>query len=149
MDKQQADSLVAEFGKQLGLPDLALADAGCWATFDGPVTVGFAFDPESGTMTLEARLDGVDLDPDRMKRAMAANFCWMDTGGAVFGLDRLGDQLVLRRRLPAASLDLAGLRSAVEALVIYTRAWTNRLGAGEQAEQAPAARRPIEAVLRA
>ena len=151
MDKQQADLLIAEFGKQVGLPSLALAGNGsCGATFTGNVTVSIAFDLDAGAVSLESRLVGVDLNPDCMKGAIAANFCWVETAGAIFGVDRLRKQLVLRRRVSAVGMDVAGLVDAVQALVVHTRAWTNRLSPAEGEKQTTAAvHRPIDPVLRA
>lgn len=153
MDRRQADLLIAEFGKHAGVPDLALdVDGVCSLSMEGgAVTISLAFDPETGVASLESALDQVPLTPDRVKRALAANFCWVEGGGATFGLDSLGNRLVLRRHFMAADLDVARLTAAVRAMVGRTLAFTKMLGELKPDER-PAARgahRPTDAFVRA
>ena len=153
MNRQQADLLIAEFGKHAGVPDLALDESGvCSLSIEGgAVTISVAFDSETGVASMESALDRVPLTPQRLKRALAANFCWIEGGGATFGLDSLGNRLVLRRHFMAADLDVARLTGAVQALVGHTLAFTKMLGELKPDER-PAARgahRPTGAFVRA
>jgi hypothetical protein len=154
MDRQHADLLMAEFGAQVGLPGLALDDDGaCRLSFDdGAMTVDIRFDFDSGTASFAAPLDRVPPTPARLKRALAANFCWQDCAGAVFGLDRLANRLVLRRHCRLEDIDLSGLTAAVQRIVSHALAFTRMLGeleAGERPVAGDAERRPLAAALRA
>jgi hypothetical protein len=153
LDRNQADLLLADLGKQVGIDGLALDEGGaCRLSFnDGTVVVDIAFDEEAGVVGLESSL-GVAPTPDRLKRALAANFCWLEVGGAIFGVDRLANRLVLRRRCLVADLDLASLTTALRGLVAQTQAWTKLLGELEPRERPGAAaadRQPLAAAMRA
>jgi hypothetical protein len=129
MDRQQADALVRELGVALGMPDLALDEAGTAviAIGEGDAIVSVGFAQSAGTIELMICLDKIALTVPVMLEVLGANFAWIGSNGATFAIDGVSQALVLMRRCRAPDCANGGLFNAFGSLVATAEAWSERL----------------------
>jgi hypothetical protein len=146
MDRDQADALIAALGAAIGIPELALDDGGiCTLSIgEGELIVNLGHDRDAGTIELMTCLDAVADAAPLAATLLQANFGWRGTSGACFAVEPASGALVLQRRVTAAEATQAGLRPALEDLVVAARSWAPRLAEAP----APATGRPPEWSLR-
>lgn len=128
IDRQQAEALIAELGRQLGIPELALDDDGVatLALDEGGTIVSLGHAPDAGTLDLMICLDEVVPAGAALAEAFAANFGWGVGDGACFALEPTSGALVLQRRCTAE--DGPHLHDILEGMVLSAEAWARRLG---------------------
>lgn len=129
MDRAQADLLVAELGRQLGIERLVLDEHGsCTLAIDeGAVIVSLGHSPQAGSIDLMVCFDEVEPSGPQLARLLAANFGWLATDGAAFALEPGSGALVVQRRWPGPNAGQGSLRSALESLVAVAEAWSREL----------------------
>ncbi len=150
MDAGQANVLVAELGRQLGIADLALDEGATCTLFvdDGAVIVSFGFNKTAQAIDLMICLDAVEPATAPLALLLRANFSWLGSRGATFAIEPASGALVLQRRVAGNAVHVAELRQALEELVAAADAWAKRLAAetaaaGEAPASAPADRKGI------
>lgn len=116
--RDQLDVLLAELDAGAGLR--TQENGVCILVFDGGVTqVNLLADEGDGSVVLWSPV-GTAPEADRAqayRRMLVANLFWRETDGGTLGLEPEHEQLVLAMRRPLTSLDVDGLRQAVEQLV--------------------------------
>ena len=120
--------VLAEFGRQIGLDDLAFDDQGTAVLeFDGrPVTL--LAEEEADRLLLYAFPGLVAGDPAQVfGRLLDANFLAGEEGGAVLSLVPGSDVVALHRALPAAGLDLPSLTTGLERMLADCDRWAGQL----------------------
>lgn len=128
MDRQQADLLVSDLGRQLGLPEFRLDEEATAIIAVGDMTIVMVgYHAAQGTIELMVCLDEIALTGPVLRDALAANFAWAGSEGATFAIDPAADALVLQRRCSAAEAADGGLFAAFEALVAAAETWSQRL----------------------
>ena len=122
--------VLAEFGRQIGLDDLAFDDQGIAVLeFDGrPVT--FLAEEEADRLLLYAFPGLLAGDPAHVfGRLLDANFLAGEEGGAVLSLVPGSDVVALHRAIPAAELDLPSLSAGLERMLADCDRWAGQLHA--------------------
>ena len=129
MDRDQVDTLVTRLGEGLGIPDLALDDAGtCTLVIDnGAVIVNLGHNSGAGALDLMTCLDRVEPSSPNLMQLLGANLGWRATGGATFAVEPTSGAVMLQRRLTANDATDEGLKSALESLIAAAEVWTARL----------------------
>lgn len=116
--RDQLDALLAAFDAGAGL---RTEESGvCILVFDGGVTqVNLLADEGDGSVVLWSPVGAVPEGSraQAYRRMLVANLFWRETDGGTLGLEPEHEQVVLALRRPLASLDVDGLRHAVELLV--------------------------------
>lgn len=148
-----ASDLLAELGRTLGLPDLALSGLGTASlVIDGDLTLNLEHEADAGLLVAylslgQAPADGRD---DCFARLLAANLFGHDSGGGSIGLDRGSDELVLSRSFVLEHTDALGLEAGLAALVDAARRRRADLASAPAAPADTAAfELPFGALLRA
>lgn len=126
-------SVIAEFGRGMGVADLRLDGEGLAAlTFDGGITLHLGHEAPTDLAVLY-----VELPPpsgqDRAElhaRLLEANLTATETGGASLALDPRTGRPFLVRRLPPRGLALPELEAAARAILDAAEAWGDRLAGG-------------------
>lgn len=138
MDRNDADRLVADLGRKLGLPDLALDEAGTCilATEDGTMIPTLGHNAGAGSIDLMLCLDEVVPGPAQLGGLMAGNFGW--PGGLCFATEPASGALVVQRRCSAHDL-AEGLLPVLTGLVGAARAVAERLAQQASEMGVPAA----------
>lgn len=121
--------LLRELGEAVHLPDLA-ADATGYAGLDvGGTLVRLQLNPDSGIVTLFARLGRV---PDQHRaavneRLLDANLFWQGTRGATIGADIETHEIVIEKEADSRHLDGRGFIEAVDGFTGAAEAWRRYL----------------------
>jgi hypothetical protein len=127
MDRGQADILVGDLAKALGISSLVLDEGGmCILQLEegqDSVLVSIGHNAGAGSLDLMACLPGVEPSPARVAAALLANFD-ADGGGATFAAEESTGALVLQRRYFGPDLGDGGLPGAVGAFADEAIAWT-------------------------
>jgi hypothetical protein len=132
MDRAAADLHVAELGKRLGMPGLALGEDGmCILSIDDGVllpTIGY--NQRTGTLDVMICMDEAVPSGRQLYRLLAANFAWTRSEGATFAVEPGSGALVVQRR--CGPDDLAhGLMPVLEGLTALATHWTKHLTEAE------------------
>src|SRR5436190_22926273 len=100
MDRGQADIVVADLARHLGIAGLALDESGMGilALDESGVIVGFGYNPNAGTLDLMICLDKVEPSPARSLAALRANFGWSGEGCETLAVDPSTGAFILQRR---------------------------------------------------
>ncbi len=130
-------TLIHDFGKNIGIPDLALDEHHyCCLQFDG-VVVNLEYEPDKDELFLYTHLGRIPQDPSLAlyERLLEANFFFRQTGGGVLGIDKATGIIALAWRLPASPLTLPALEKLMETFVNTAEYWTEQVGQSEPTEQ--------------
>ncbi len=140
MNRGQADIVVSDLAKELGIPGLALDEDGfgLLAIDEGRVIVAIGHNAARGSIDLMACLDTVDPTPARISRALAANFT-LDPDGPVLAADPSTGAFVLQQRVVRTDLPDGGFPGVVARFVEHAETWAERL-AGNGGESSPTQR---------
>lgn len=124
---------IAEFGHHIGLPALALDDAGlCRVVFDGTLAVDLEATPDGRALQVMALATPRDLpscSTEMLEAMLGANLLGVSTGGAHFSLSRADGHVFFERRLDMASLDFNGFAMEMESFVNHLEGWQMKLAA--------------------
>jgi hypothetical protein len=146
MDRGQADVLVSDLAKAMGIAELALDEngMGILSIEDGAIIVSIGYNQGAGSLDLMSCLDSVDPTPARIAAALAANFDNDIPGGAKLAAEPTTGAIVLQRRCAGTDLGPEGLPAVVSQFVDQAEAWTKRLlEIDADAAAAPAADGPL------
>ncbi|MFO1058436.1 MAG: type III secretion system chaperone [Dongiaceae bacterium] len=139
-DLDAVQQVIGEFGKSIGIDDLALdAEGYCCLAIDHDLIVNIELDATDGQLVLYSVVG--QPGPDRaavLETLMQANYLGQGTRGAILGLQPGTGAVVLSRALPADRLDLPAFNGALERFVNTAEDWMRRL-AGPAAAADPAA----------
>jgi hypothetical protein len=129
VDRGQADIIVADLGRELGMPGLALNDEGMGilALDQGAAIVAIGYDKTAGTIDLMTCLAEVEPSPARSLAALRANFSSRGPGCEILAVDPSSGAFVLQRRYGGQDLVEGGLAGAVQGLLTRAEQWTRRL----------------------
>jgi Tir chaperone protein (CesT) family len=139
MDRGQADILVGDLAKAMGIPALAL-DAGgmcILALEEGPerVIVSIGHNAAAGALDLMCCLDSVDPSPRRDAEALIANTDMPAHGAATLAAEPKTGAYIVQRRYFGAEFDEGSLPAAVVDFVDDALAWAKRLNGIEDEPQ--------------
>ena len=129
MNREQADIVVADLGRHLGIAGLALDESGMGilALEDGALVIAIGHNPRRGSIELMTCLADVEPSPARSLAALRGNFGLEKPGCETIGVDPASGAFVLQRRYLGQDLVEGGLIGALEGLVDNAKAWTRRL----------------------
>lgn len=133
-----ASDLLAEWGRSLGLPHLALSELGTAAlVVDGELTLNLEHLVDADRLVAWVTLGLAPADGREacFARLLEANLFGQDSGGGAIGLDRGSDELLLSRTFVLDHTDALALESGLSELVDAAR----RHRAGLQAAPGDAA----------
>jgi hypothetical protein len=124
--RHAADALLAEFGRTLGIPQLAFdARGACTLMFDGAIAVMIAVEPARESIMLLGHIGAPDSAA--AKRMLMGNYLWRDTADATLALDPAGESAVLQARLALDALDSARFSTRMSDFVTGCELWRKRL----------------------
>ncbi len=135
MGQNEAAGLLAALGRQVGIAELALDEAGCCVLAFDDVVLHLEADEQSGRLFLYADLGDA---PDGLGEAfhrelLAANLMWQGTGGATLSLDPAGRRFVLGHAVPVDRIGEVDFVATVERFVDIAEIWQRRIAdAGSQ-----------------
>src|SRR5262245_8760184 len=119
MSMESYRGLLADFGRSIGLAELAPdADGYCALSFDD-LPVHLQYEPDDDEVLAFTRLGRIQ-DPHHaglLERLMEANLFWAGTGGATLGLQPEDASVFLMQRRPLAVLDCPRLVALLEKFV--------------------------------
>jgi len=124
------ETLIAELGAAIGLPELKLdEDGACTLSFDDNITVNLRLDPETDAVVLYSPLGLLEADGSvAVKDALLeANLLFQGTGGCTLGVDSNMGLVVLAYREHVAQVRAPLLMERIEAFVNVAEAWRERL----------------------
>ena len=131
MDRGQADILVQDLAKALGIPTLALDDAGMCilALEEDPdrVIVSIGHNVGAGSLDLMCCLDSVDPSPRRNAEALIANAGASPGTAVTLAAEPKTGAYVVQRRYFGPDFGDGGLPAAVVSFVDDALAWAKRL----------------------
>jgi hypothetical protein len=130
MDRGQADIIVADLGREMGISGLALNEEGmAFLVPDGSSSiVAFGYNQAAGTIDLMTCLAEVEPSPARSLAALRGNFGPRAPGGETLAIDPSSGAYVLQRRYFGADLIEGGLTGALQGLLASAGRWTAKLG---------------------
>ena len=135
MDRGQADILVSDLAKAMGIPTFALAEGGMCilALEEGPerIIVSIGYNVGAGALDLMCCLDSVDPSPRRNAEALIANADVPAHGAVALAAEPKTGAYIVQRRYFGVEFDEGGLPAAVVAFVDDALAWAKRLNGVE------------------
>lgn len=152
---ENARTLLASLGKQLGLDDFDLDDTGTTALAFDEIVVNFDYLADADRLALYAEI-GKPPAPDQtppalLEALLKANFFHAETAGATIGMDRDTGLIVLYRTVDPDATEADDFFNTVEAFVDSAESWTARiveLATGEPESGDSAAPDHSDAMLR-
>jgi Tir chaperone protein (CesT) family len=141
-ERDTAQQVIGDFGKTIGLDDLALDEADyCCLLIDQALVINIEFDEPERRLMLYSMVGRPGQDRAAVFSAlMQANYLGRGTGGATLGLQSEpdGEAIVLSREVPLPGLDVPAFSSALERFVNMAETWTQRLGTAPAAAETSA-----------
>lgn len=125
-------NFLSELGSQMGLPSLKLDAQGlARLVFDGRIVIDIEDDADARCVHLYSVLGSLPAEGREAlyEQLLGANLFGTGTGGAVFAVDTLQNEIVLSRTLSTDRLDFTAFSQALESLVNQVESWTGRLNA--------------------
>jgi hypothetical protein len=132
MSKEVVDRLIAEFGNELDLPDLALDEDGFVAIInDDGLVLNIDYYEEQETMVFYTTIGEIPDDRrlELYDEMLKANFAWQDTEGATLCVNPVGTHALLMASVTLDGLDPSVLMTIFNHLGELTVAWAHRLRA--------------------
>jgi hypothetical protein len=129
MDRGQADVIVADLAREVGIASLALDQEGFGIVAFDSTVIAIGYNKAAGSLDLMTCLDSVTPSPARAVEAMRANFRWTGAGCETLAVDPASGAFVLQRRYVGPDLLEGGLPGAVRELLAQAGHWTARLSA--------------------
>jgi hypothetical protein len=134
-EREQVDLLLGEFGREIGLPGLALDEDGHAALAFDDVLVNFEVEEGDERLLLYAYLGEIRGDAAASMRAMLeANLFWRGADGGTLAMERATGGVVLELAVPTASLDRSKLQATLERFINTAEDWAQRIGEGRAAK---------------
>ena len=129
MGRIGADHLLAALGRQVGIAQLGLDDAGCCALSFDTTVVNFELDEETHRLFLYADVGDAprQLGEALYRDLLAANLLWRGTGGATLSLDEGRRRFVLAHAIPVERISEADFVETVERFVDIAETWGRRI----------------------
>jgi hypothetical protein len=120
--------VLADFGKQIGMADLAFDEGGhCVLAIDTTI-VNMEYDEQSEFLLVYALIGRPAGNLGATYEAiLRANFPGMGSNGAIFSLRPDDGGVVLSRPISTAALDPVGFGEVLESFVATAEDWTGRL----------------------
>ena len=129
MPERRAAGLMRALGEEIGIPGLALDDAGCCSLdFDGTV-VNFELAAASRQLFLYANIGEISAAAGAglYQRLLDANLLWKGTAGATLALDQSGNRVVMQQAVAVEHVSDADFKAMVEAYVAVAEEWAKRV----------------------
>lgn len=121
-------NLIAELGRQLGLPQLAWDSEGeCALVFDDDLHAELRYAPDDGLLHLAAEVGALPVDDagDLLRRMAMANLDPGNLGQCLLALDR--DTILVGRCLSAQDLASDTVIDALRQMVLTAKTWRSCL----------------------
>lgn len=127
-DRNSIQALLAEFGRSIGITDLAFDASGyCILVFDDALVVNMEIDEAEQGLLLYSLVGNPAGEPGIIYEALLrANFRASQQDAPIFGMAD-GKGITLSKRIPLAGLELSSFNSALEQFVNAVEHWTARL----------------------
>jgi hypothetical protein len=120
--------LLASFGREVGLSDLAFDDEGHCVLGIDDVVVNLEYDQSAGRLLLYSHIGRPSGDLAAVHASLLrASYLGGGTAGLTFGLRPTDDAVVISRWLETAVLDPPMFQAALQVFVDTAEAWTARL----------------------
>lgn len=124
--REKLELLLAEFGRRMGVRDLALIDDACCLNMDSlPVVI--EFDASEERMLVYSPLGVPDDSVELFKYLLGANLFWKKTRGATLSLDGKTGRVVLMRGVSLDGLDEPAFEAFLEEFVNNADSWRRAL----------------------
>jgi hypothetical protein len=127
--KSQFSDLLHNFGKTIGLPDLAPDETGyCCLMFDENV-VNIEFDEATEQVFLYSNVGDLPKEGREglYEMLLEANYFFRGTRGATLSVDTGSDRVVAAYQVPLGALGNSQFESTVENFVHVTESWKKKL----------------------
>jgi hypothetical protein len=141
MSVEILNGLLRDFGKGIGLPDLAPdSDGFCRLRIGEKITVSMQHEPQSDDLVLFTTL--VRIAPTERAEAyemmLSANLFWAGTGGGTLAVEQQDGMAMLLARRSLLALDLPAFETLLESFVQAGETWLRRLDPFAAAADEPA-----------
>ena len=137
---ENVQTALGNFGKQVGIADLALDEEGNRALVAGDgIDAWFSHDEAKRRLALITEICQVPAGDDVsfLAALLEANALGRGTKGASSALDPAGETVVLLSKIEMCVLDIDILADALDRHLEVTEAWGSALDPGEDAEPGP------------
>lgn len=130
----QIDDAIAQLGQKMGVELKLDENRACRLVFDGTINVDFEAPDALADQLVMSCVVAADVFPEGreavLQSLLEANLFGRGTGGGTLALDEERGEILLQRALTMSHADLQDLVNAMEQLVQYAEAWTERLKKG-------------------
>lgn len=130
------EDMIAELGKEMGIPGLALDDNGlCRLVFDTKLVVDMEAASDGKTLHIYSVVCGVPHDQREafFSSLLSANLFGQETGDAAFAIDETAAEVLLCAQVKAERTDFREFANQLEAFVNHLESWLDKLSTTEQA----------------
>lgn len=120
---------LADFGRMIGIPDLAFDASGYCCLLIDAITLNLEFDPPTGRLLFYAHMGLVPEDGDAAFHAMLleADYFCRGTNGATLGIDLATRGIVLFDDHPADDFDGPALEERIGRFIDIAEHWKRRI----------------------
>lgn len=127
--KENLQGLLSAVGAKLGIPGLALDDAGaCSLVFDGRTTINLQADSLAGNLILFAELGALRAaDTNIYASLLEANLFWKGTGGGTLAVEPQSRAVLLQYQDSLVGMDQVRFEQILERFISAAEQWTSRL----------------------
>jgi hypothetical protein len=131
MSQENAQTLLADLGKQLGLDDIDLDENNFAAVAFDEVVVNFEFDSDTGQLAFYSEI-GKPPAPDQppvalLEALLKANFFQIGTAGGTIGMDREKGFISFFQSVDPDAIKSDEFFTTVETFVDLAEGWTARI----------------------
>lgn len=127
----QIEDALAQLGQKMGVALRLDENRACRLVFDDSLIVDFEAPEALAGKLLMSCVVAAEVRPDErepvFRTLLEANLCGRGTGGAVLAMNDESDEVVLQRTMEMRHADLQDLEVALELLLQYGEAWSDRL----------------------
>jgi hypothetical protein len=140
MANAEMAAILAEFGKGIGIPQLAFDEGGYCCLFFDEIVVNLELDEETEQLSLYSNVGDLpeDVKPGFYEALLEANYFFRNTGGATLGIDRNARLVALVYRVSYPTLNLVQFERIIENFVNVTETWIRKVRELDAPGEAPA-----------
>ncbi|NJN47765.1 MAG: type III secretion system chaperone [Candidatus Competibacteraceae bacterium] len=130
MSKENIHQLVKDFGREIGLADMAMDenDFVCLFTNDG-VVLNLDYHEDEDVLVMYTTVGEIPDDKrlQLYQELLQANFFWESTAGATMCVDHTAERVMLMANITVSDLDLPKLMAVLDHFTGLAWAWSDRI----------------------
>lgn len=133
-------TLLSEFGKTVGIPDLCFDENGYCCLFFDDMVVNMELAEDGDHLFLYSNVGEIPEGnlPAFYEMLLEGNYFFRKTRGATLGIDRDANIVLLIYRRPTLNLELSDFEQLIENFVNVTESWTRNINGFEGSAADPA-----------